>query len=364
MANPEHLAILKQGVEVWNRWREHNAGLVPDLREADLYVSSLNNANLSSAIMSAADLRNSEVMYASLQSADLTGARLMSVHLTGTDLRGTNLTECNLASAYLAKADFRTANLTRANLRRALLLRTDFSWAVLTDADFEGAMVGWADFGGTDLSTVKGLETVKHTMPSSVGIDTFLKSRGRIAATFLRGVGLPDTFIEFAKSLVSQPVQFYSCFISYSTHDQDFADRLYADLQANGVRCWFAAHDVKGGKKLHEQIDEAIRVYDRLLLILSEHSMNSEWVETEIANARQREVREKRQMLFPISLVPFQMIKEWRAFDADTGKDSAREIREHFVPDFSNWKDHDSYQKVFERLLRDLKAENVEAKET
>jgi hypothetical protein len=57
------------------------------------------------------------------------------------------------------------------------------------------------------------------------------------------------------------------------------------------------------------------------------------------------------------SLVPFERIREWRAFDADIGKDPAREIREYFIPDFSNWKDHDSYQKAFARLLRDLKAE-------
>jgi hypothetical protein len=86
--------------------------------------------------------------------------------------------------------------------------------------------------------------------------------------------------------------------------------------------------------------------------------MNSEWVKTEIANARQREIREKRQMLFPINLVPYTQVRDWKAFDSDTGKDSAREIREYFIPDFSDWKDHDSYQKAFDRLLRDLKAEN------
>jgi hypothetical protein len=48
----------------------------------------------------------------------------------------------------------------------------------------------------------------------------------------------------------------------------------------------------------------------------------------------QREIRQKRQMVFPISLVPYDQIKEWKAFDADTGKDSAREIREYFIPDF------------------------------
>ena len=87
--------------------------------------------------------------------------------------------------------------------------------------------------------------------------------------------------------------KFYSCFISYSTKDQEFAERLYADLQDKGVRCWFAPHDIKGGRKIHEQIDEAIRLHDRLLLILSEHSISSEWVKTEIAKARERESRGK-----------------------------------------------------------------------
>jgi hypothetical protein len=46
----------------------------------------------------------------------------------------------------------------------------------------------------------------------------------------------------------------------------------------------------------------------------------------------------------------------WEGFDADTGKDSAREIREYLIPDFSNWKNYDAYQVAFQRLLRDLKA--------
>jgi hypothetical protein len=127
-------------------------------------------------------------------------------------------------------------------------------------------------------------------------------------------------------------------FISYSTKDQAFADRLYADLQNKGVRCWFAPHDVQGGRKLHEQIDEAIRLHDKLLLILSPHSMESEWVKTEIAKARKREVRDQRRVLFPIRLAPFATLRDWECFDADTGKDSAREIREYFIPDFSTVK--------------------------
>jgi hypothetical protein len=142
----------------------------------------------------------------------------------------------------------------------------------------------------------------------------------------------------------------------HSTKDQEFAERLHADLQAKGVRCWFAPEEMKGGRKLHEQIDEAIRLHDKLLLILSEHSMSSNWVKTEIANVRAREKQEGKQLLFPITLVPFEAIRRWQLFDADIGMDSAREIREYFIPDFSNWKDHDSYQTAFQRLVKDLKA--------
>ena len=67
--------------------------------------------------------------------------------------------------------------------------------------------------------------------------------------------------------------------------------------------------------------------------------MYSNWVQTEIANARAKETQQNRQMRFPIALVAYERTKAWKLFDADIGIDSAREIREYFVPDFSNWKD-------------------------
>ena len=201
-----------------------------------------------------------------------------------------------------------------------------------------------------------------HRGPSTVGIDTIYRSQGKIPEAFLRGAGIPEDFIVFVRSLAASPIEFYSCFVSYSSKDQKFADHLHADLQAAGVRCWFVPHDARGGKKLHDQIEQAIRLHEKLLLVLSSHSMNSEWVKTEISKARKREVRENRRVLFPIRLVAIETVRDWECFDADTRKDSAREIREYFIPDFSNWKDHDSYQKAFKRLLRDLKAERPEDK--
>jgi hypothetical protein len=153
-----------------------------------------------------------------------------------------------------------------------------------------------------------------------------------------------------------QPIQYYSCFISYSTKDDAFAKRLHKRMRAEHLRVWYAPEDIKGGEKLYEQIDQAIQIHDRLLLVLSEHSMQSEWVLTEVLKAREAKRKEQRQKLFPIRLVDFDTIKSWRYIDPDSGKDIGREIREYHIPDFLNWKDHDAFEAAFAKLLRDLRA--------
>jgi hypothetical protein len=299
----------------------------------------LRQIDLSFADLSRASLRNADLSWANLDGADL-----IRTDLEGADLRGVTFDESVLRDAIL---------------RDTNLMNTKFDLTDVQGADFANAMLGNSYFLGVDLRAARGLLAVRHGAPSSIDIDTLVNSRGCIPDAFLRGVGTPDSFITYIKSLTGAALDFYSVFISYSTKDQEFADRLYADLQARGVRCWFAPRDIQGGRKVHEQIDEAIRIYDKLVLILSDASMNSPWVKTEIANARARETQQKRQMLFPITLVPFDRIRAWKCFDADTGIDSAREIREYYVPDFSEWKNRGSYSAALERLVRDLKAEST-----
>jgi uncharacterized protein YjbI with pentapeptide repeats len=323
----EHLAILNQGIDVWNRWRQEHPKVRANFRGADLNGKHLSGIDLRTADLRRADLRKAV-------------------------LRKANLTRADLSGALLRRTDFSAAALNRTDLTG-----TDFTWTQLRGTDLSDARIGWTTFADVDLGDVNGLLSVRHSGPSSIGIDTLFRSRGRIPDVFLRRAGVPENLITYSASLVGQPIQFYSCFISYSSEDQEFADRLYADLQSKGVRCWFAPHHIRAGRKVHEQIDDAIRLYDRLLLILSEHSMNSTWVHTEIAHARHKEVIHGRRVLFPISLVPFAQLKPWTCFDADIGKDSAREIREYFIPDFSNWTDHSGYREQFRKLLTSLHAE-------
>jgi hypothetical protein len=76
---------------------------------------------------------------------------------------------------------------------------------------------------------------------------------------------MPDMFITYMRSLVAKPIEYYTCFISYSSKDDSFIHRLHADLQQKGVRCWFAPEDLKIGDEIRVRIDESIRLYDKLL---------------------------------------------------------------------------------------------------
>ena len=114
---------------------------------------------------------------------------------------------------------------------------------------------------------------------------------------------------------------------------------------------------MKGGDKLHAQIETVIRVFDKLLIVLSEASRQSEWVMTELRKARKTERQTGQRKLFPVRLVDMETIKAWECFDADSGKDLAVELREYFIPDFSHWKEHDQFEASFARLLKDLRSE-------
>jgi hypothetical protein len=210
--------------------------------------------------------------------------------------------------------------------------------------------VGHTSFGDVDLSVVKNLETVVHDGPSTIGFDTIIRSQGKIPEIFLRGAGVPDSISEAIPSLVGSlnPIDYYSCFISYSSKDESFARRLHADLQSKGVRCWFAPEDMDIGDKIRPRIEESIRLYDKLLIVLSEHSIASNWVTYEVERALNKEPQGKPNVLYPVRVDDAVMESKARwAFDIKSTR---------HIGDFTNWKNHDDYQKAFDRLLRALEA--------
>jgi uncharacterized protein YjbI with pentapeptide repeats len=142
VANQKQLDSLKQGVEVWNQWRQEYPAVEVDLIGANLGISNLSNANFSST---------------NLIGADLTGADLKDANLIGANLGISKLSDADLSGADLSDAIFVGADLSRATLRDAIIVSADLSGAIfiradLSDADLSGADLSSANLSGADLS--------------------------------------------------------------------------------------------------------------------------------------------------------------------------------------------------------------------
>jgi hypothetical protein len=290
------------------------------------------------------NLRGADLSMSSFDRADLTNASLALATCAAASFREANLSHSNLLRTYFHHTDLHSANLYGAAIDETVFIESRMSHINLAHA-----VIVSARFLGCDLSTAKGLNTVRHQFPSTIGIETLYDARAKVPEAFLRRCGVPEELINIAKSLAISPIEFYSCFISYCSKDQDFADRLYSDLQSKGVRCWFAPEDLKIGDKFRIRIDESIRIHDKLLLVLSEHSVSSDWVEKEVETAMERERQEERTVLFPIRL-------DDAVMDIPNGWPADIRRTRH-IGDFTKWKNHDHYQKAFDRLLRDLKSD-------
>jgi uncharacterized protein YjbI with pentapeptide repeats len=330
--------MLKQGVWVWNQWRLGYKWDQTDLSGAKLFGADLSNANLFEA--------------------NFSGANLTKANLTGATLLAADLTRANLREADLHAANLKAANLSNADLSFSDLHLTNLWFANLKDTNFEQVIVGRTDFGNVDLSSCRGLGSVKHLTPSTLGVDSILRSKGRIPEIFLRGVGLPDEWIAYISSLVGDGIQFFSCFISYSSVDKPFAIRLHDALQSKGIRCWLDEKHLLPGDDISRGLERRIYLWDKFLLCASKNSLTSRWVENEIKTTLEKEwaLRKEKgtsvQKLIPLNLDGYMFLDEW-----DFGVLS-NEIRSRVAADFRDWENSSSnFDKHVDRLIKALRAD-------
>jgi uncharacterized protein YjbI with pentapeptide repeats len=156
MAKPEHLEILRQGVEAWNAWRATETTVWPDLDGVNLYCANLAGANFANtglfkANLAATDLSNASLSNANLSGADLTRANLSRAKLVGTSLYQAYL-EANLSDADLTAADLSEVHASKANFERAKLNGANLRWSHLTLANLRGAKLVRADLGSAYLN--------------------------------------------------------------------------------------------------------------------------------------------------------------------------------------------------------------------
>lgn len=342
MANPEHVKIVRKGKKAIAAWREMKSGTHLDL--------------------SSADLRHVDLSLAQLWDADLSGAKLNRAELSEADLTGANLSGADLRGAYLRRSEMTGTNLSDAKLSGAALHDTHLCGAILYATEMAGVVVGGTRFDDVSLADASGLESVSHNGPCTIGVDTLMKSQGKIPDVFLRGCGLqpwevvaariydPDlTALEIAdiqaesfRLRTEGPIFIGGVFISYAREDSEFVDKVYGRLHDEGASAWLDKHDVVAGP-IDRQIIDAIRLNDIMLVVLSKNSVDRRWVQHEIRTACEREEKENRTILCPIALDD-----SWKAKE---GVDWSQ-LRQKAVLDFSV---PDGFDTEFKKLLDGMK---------
>jgi uncharacterized protein YjbI with pentapeptide repeats len=336
MANPEHLAVVGQGKEAIAEWRRAHPRKRLDLSGADLRR---------------ADLRRADLSGADLSGANLTWADLSRANLTWVNLSRANLMRANLSRADLGLANLSWANLSRANLGRVLLFITYLRAADLTEADLSQGMLGRTVLADVDVSQVAGLATVKHIEPSTIGVDTLIRSfRGAgntltpELAAFFRGAGVPQELLEALPRILAE-VKYYTCFVCYGQPDLEFAQKLCKDLEARGVSCWLYDMDATPGERTWREIGRKRREAEKMVVLCSAKALVRDGALKEI----EEQIDEDPDKMVPISLDDLWKEKGARVMRGD--RDLKPYLLDKNYADFANL----SYEEALERLLAGLK---------
>ncbi len=344
--NEEHLAILKKGVEEWNKWRKENPDIRPDLHGTDLRGFDLRRAKLSGI-----DFRLTNFCKANLRKADFLGANLRGADLFGADLHeadllGTNLRQANLRNVNLCEADLREANLTGALLENV----------ILTDCRIGGTV-----FGLTNLNTCKDLDTIKVRGECVIDFQTLRDSKN-LPKDFLFKIGVPENFINYLPDFYDEtPIKLHSVFLSHSSEDKAFAEKFYNSLIQNRVHVWYDERELLPGDEIAESVSGSIKVYDKLIIICSQNSLeNSLWVKKELIEALKKEENylkkhgKKINTIIPITIDDYVF----------SGKSSSAiaQLHRYKIADMKNWQDEEVFHNGLQKVIKALNADRKNLK--
>jgi len=180
MPNLEHLKILEQGLEVWDRWRSKYPRIIPDLSCVYFEEFDSKGINFENAILSETCFIRANLEGANLAGAMLEGANLEGANLTRADLHCADLSDANLSGANFEETNLVGATLNRANLSYAYFLGTDFSNSSLIGANLQYASLALIKVSGADFR--KAILTQEKDDP--INFLELCFSEGLVTATF------------------------------------------------------------------------------------------------------------------------------------------------------------------------------------
>jgi uncharacterized protein YjbI with pentapeptide repeats len=367
--DPKHLEVVRRGADAIRTWRQVNSVALSlcgaDLREVDLQGADFTGAALAECEYFNVDLTGANLSNANLGGTDLTHAVLVGAILDGANLVNSRVCDADLSCASLVGADLRYAELRHSIITRADLTRANLSGALMLSLVVEGADLRGATFGDTviysDLTLARNLPEARHHGRSLLDFSLVLRPmRKAWPVSFLRGCGLSDYEIDHGLAIAQGqgPIQFYSCFISYSSKDDRFAVKLHDALQARGIRCWFDKHEVLPGDNITAKVNEGIRLWDKVLLCCSEQSLTSWWVKDEVTRALEKERKlEKERGHEVLAIIPLDLdgylLDETRCM-----QENAPTLRKRHAPPFRGWEaDEKLFDAQLERVAKALRTD-------
>ena len=149
--NKRHFNVLNRGVKSWNRWREKNYMVIPQLAGVKPKEDYLDEIDFNHADLKGSYLQNKSLRASNLRRADLRGANLSNVDLVDSDLSGADLSGANLSGANLSGANLWGADLSEAVLVNTILCKVNFEEADLSNADLTCADMRGANLNQANL---------------------------------------------------------------------------------------------------------------------------------------------------------------------------------------------------------------------
>ena len=241
-----------------------------NLTGTQLVGASLTRANLANGTLRHAALRGADLSYAAMSYADLQGADLSGANLTSADLSWSNLSGANLQGAALTTTSLQMVNLTGADLRGARIVRAGLDSAILHQASAGGTL-----FANCDLRMTIGLDTMKHTAPSTIALDTLANSGGRIPREFLIAAGVAEPLVVAQDVMKSERRVFPTTLFVAALSDRELAERLRSHLWNAQVPAWILYPDDEDALNTGEASLDHTVLYDRLALICTDGALEN-----------------------------------------------------------------------------------------
>ena len=323
-----------------------------NMQSAHVSRSNLSHANFTRANMAGCSLIRSDLSSSTLQVAELAGADLSYSNLRYANLEDANLSGANLSSAdlswtNLSHANLRGANLTLASLTLADLTGADLRGAYITNADLESAIfvntvLGMTKFVNCDLSKTIGLDSARHTGPSTLGLDTLARSGGLIPKVFLEKAGVAGPLLAAQDAMKGVTRAYPTVLIVGSAEDRELAGRLQSGLAASQIPSWVIAADDDLAVRSGDILPEHTLYYDRLLLLCTAQSLESSQASQYLAQLVGSRRSESDQTILAVAADSLFYQREDHLCNS---------LKEGSVLDFRGWEDAKIYEEALTSLV-------------